>query len=229
MDYHNNVAIVETRAGTGGLEAKLWSEELLLMYRRFAQRHNFQVRPLGEQIIRLQGPDVYRWLKGETGVHRVQRVPQTEKRGRVHTSTAIVMVMPEVTAEEMPINPQDLEIQFFRAGGHGGQNVNKVETAVRIIHRPTGIAVEAQQERYQDQNRRIAMELLRAKLWQLEEEKRQRKMAAFRQRAGSGERAEKIRTYNFPQDRITDHRRRKTIHGIKQFLAGKLEMLLERN
>ncbi len=225
MNFRDDVAIVEVRAGTGGLEAKLWGEELLAMYRRFAQRHNFRVEILDDQIMRLRGQGVYRWLKDETGVHRVQRIPKTEKRGRIHTSTAVVVVMPEITAREMPIDPKDLEIQFFRAGGHGGQNVNKVETAVRIVHRPMGIVVTSQRERYQERNRQIAMELLRAKLWQLEQGRQQQQVTNFHQRAGRGERAEKIRTYNFPQDRITDHRLGKTIRGIKQFLAGRLEML----
>lgn len=226
INQRSNVVIIETRAGTGGLEAKLWSEELLEMYRRFAQRHNFRSQLLGEQTLRIQGEGVFNWLKGETGVHRVQRIPVTEKRGRVHTSAAVVSVMPEISAKELPLDPKDLEFQFFRAGGHGGQNVNKVETAVRLLHKPSGIVVVSQQERYQERNRQIALGLLRAKLWQQQQQQQQRQMAAIHARAGSGDRAEKIRTYNFPQDRITDHRLGKTVHGIKQFLSGKLEVLV---
>src|SRR4030043_43539 len=152
-------------------------------------------------VIRLQGANVYPLLKNETGVHRVQRIPTTEKRGRVHTSTATVLVLPEIAETEVKINPQDLDWQFYRASSHGGQNVQKVSSAVRLIHEPSGIVVTCEQERFQEQNRKIALDLLRARLWEKEQAKKQNQLGDLRREAiGRGERSEKIRTYNFPQN-----------------------------
>ncbi|OGG00037.1 hypothetical protein A2153_00130 [Candidatus Gottesmanbacteria bacterium RBG_16_38_7b] len=224
---NNDIAILEIRGATGGDEAKIWALDLLRMYLRFAQQKGFKTQILDENIIRIQGSNVYPLLLPETGVHRVQRIPQTERYGRIHTSTAIVLITPEIPETQININPKDLEWEFYRASGKGGQNVNKVSTAVRLRHNPTGIIVTAQSERSQEQNRRIAESLLRSKLWQQEEEKKTQILGTARSMIGRGMRAEKIRTYNFPQNRVTDHRINKNWHNLEDIMEGKLDKILD--
>jgi peptide chain release factor 1 len=241
-------AIVEIRPAAGGEEAAIWAHDLLRMYLRFANSLGWKVAEIDDLVIKVSGtpllfPDSklgsdlehvqglttrklgpYGVLKYEAGVHRVQRVPVTESQGRIHTSTATVAVLPEIGEAELKIEPGDIVFEPFRgAQGHGGQNVNKVATAVRLTHKPTGLVVESRRERYQEQNRRIAMQILMAKLWEWEEEKREKETQGLRQAAvGRGMRAEKIRTYNFPQNRVTDHRVKKSWHNLEAILNGEL-------
>ena len=222
----NNISIIEVRGATGGDEAKIWAQDLLRMYLRFAQRMGWKTVLLDEGIARIDGQNAYETFKNETGVHRVQRIPATEKRGRIHTSTATIVVLPEVGDAEIRINPNDLEWQFFRSGGHGGQNVNKVSTAVRLIHRPTGIIATCQSERDQFKNRQQAMSLLRTRLWEREEQKKEATIAGYRSAIGRGMRAEKIRTYNYPQNRVTDHRIGKSIYNLEKIIDGDLGKLV---
>lgn len=219
----NQTAYLEVRGATGGDEAKIWASDLLRMYFRFATKMNWKVVQLDEANLKIKGASVFDLLKNETGVHRVQRIPATEKRGRVHTSTATVAVLPEISDAEVHVDPRDIDIQFYRAGGHGGQNVNKVSTAVRLTHKPTNIVVTCQTERFQEQNRQIALELLRARLWDAEEERKTKEVAGYRSAIGRGMRSEKIRTYNFPQDRVTDHRVGKSFGNLEAIVDGNLE------
>jgi peptide chain release factor 1 len=220
-------AYVEIRGATGGDEAKLWGDDLLRMYIRFAAKKAWKVTVIDEKTIRVSGLGAFDLLKNESGVHRVQRVPVTEKRGRIHTSTATVAVLPEVRESEVQINLQDLEWQFTTGGGHGGQNVNKVATAVRLTHKPSGIVVTAREERFQEQNRQIALALLRSKLWEKQEEEKLKTIAGYRSVIGRGMRSEKIRTYNFPQDRVTDHRIGKSFGQLEVIVDGNLDKIVE--
>ncbi len=220
-------AYVEIRGATGGDEAKNWGRDLLRMYVKFATKKNWRFSPVDEGTTLISGDSAFDILKNESGVHRVQRVPTTEKRGRIHTSTATVVVLPEVSDRDVQINPQDLEWQFYRAGGHGGQNVNKVSTAVRLTHKPTGIVVTCSEERFQQQNREIALDLLRSRLWEKEEERKMREIADYRSPIGKGMRAEKIRTYNFPQNRVTDHRIGKSWGNLDSIVDGNLDKVIE--
>lgn len=233
-----NEAIMEIRAGAGGEEAALFAEELYHMYRAYAEAQGWQVRILSESktdlggykevILELKGLEVYKRMRFETGVHRIQRIPATEKSGRVHTSTASVAMLPIRKKHTIEINPGDIEMEFSRAGGAGGQNVNKVETAVRIVHKPTGLEARSQSERNQLGNREKAMGVLLAKLEQYEEEKERAKLSADRkQQIGSGDRSEKIRTYNVLQDRITDHRIKESWHNMPGIMAGNLNPILD--
>jgi len=219
--------MIEVRPGPGGQEAKIWQQDLLRMYMRFAERRGWKCQVVDEGTLKIAHPEAYNILRFESGVHRVQRIPVTEKRGRIHTSTASVVVLPLVSSRDIVLRPEEVEIEFFRAGGHGGQNVNKVSTAVRLRHKPTGIVVVSQSQRYQEQNRRIAEDLLRSQLWQREQEKSKALLDQRRREAvGSAERAEKIRTYNFPQSRVKDHRLGKSWRNLKEVLDGQLDKIL---
>ncbi len=237
-EINKNKALLEIRAGTGGDEAGLFAGTLYRMYLRYAELKKWKVTELSKSQGELKsiktvtaeiiGKDVYSKLQFETGVHRVQRVPITESGGRIHTSTATVAVLPVVSPILVEIKPDDIEEEFFRAGGHGGQNVNKVSTAVRLLHKPTGIVVECQEERFQAKNRAKALEILRSRLYQEMLEKRVKNISELRSdQVGNGDRSEKIRTYNFPQDRITDHRINKSWHNIEKILNGELDAMFE--
>ncbi|MFN8598434.1 MAG: peptide chain release factor 1 [Anaerolineae bacterium] len=230
--------IVEIRAGTGGDEAGIFAADLYRMYTRYAETHNWKSELLSssdtgvggfkEVIFMVKGKGAYSRMKFESGVHRVQRVPVTEAQGRIHTSTATVAVLPEVDEVEIDIPEKDIEMEVYRSQGAGGQNVQKNSTAVRIRHLPTGIVVQCQDERSQLQNRLRAMSILRARLYELEEEKRRsEEMAARRSQVGSGERSEKIRTYNFPQSRVTDHRINLTSYRLNTILDGDLDEFID--
>lgn len=233
-----NEVILEVRAGAGGEEAALFAEQLAIMYQRYAEKVGWQTRILNESqsslggykeaSIEVKGKDAYRKLRFETGVHRVQRIPSTEKSGRIHTSTASVIILPVRKKNKVEINPADLTVEFSRSGGAGGQNVNKVETAVRIVHKPSGIDVRCTSERSQQSNREKAMQIIQAKLEQLEEERVSKETGDIRNtQVKTSDRSEKIRTYNFPQDRITDHRLKQSWSNIEGILGGNLEDIFE--
>jgi len=214
--------ILEIRPGTGGEEAKIWAGDLLTMYTRFANGQNLPVSKLDDGVIKIKGKQAFALFQFEAGVHRVQRIPTTEAHGRIHTSTASIAVLPEISEKAIVIHPNDLEIHFTHSSSQGGQNVQKVSTAVRIIHKPTGIITTCQTQRFQEQNRKIALEMLRAKLYQLEQEKIQSQKDAARSAVGRAMRAEKIRTYNFPQNRVSDHRIGKSWKSLDRILEGEL-------
>lgn len=230
---------LEVRAGTGGDEASIFAGDLVRMYQKYAAKRDwaFSISDSSPGTIggyktfvgRIDGDGVYESLKLESGVHRVQRVPATEKSGRVHTSTATVAILPVVESKEVNLNPSDLEVTFSRAGGPGGQNVNKIESAVRILHKPTGIVVSCREERDQRSNRERAMEMLTAKLYEMQRAKEFGDVTeARRAQVGTADRSEKIRTYNFPDDRITDHRFNVKVHNIEKVLDGDLDAILKK-
>jgi peptide chain release factor 1 len=219
----NRNVLLEIKGAAGGDEAKLWAEELLRMYLRYAERKGLKAEFLEENVIKISGRNAFNTFKYEAGVHRVQRVPKTEKKGRVHTSTATVSILPELQDIDLHISPEDIEFAAFRSGGHGGQNVNKVSTAVRIVHKPSGIVVTSSSERSQIQNREIAMTLLRAKLWEQEVAKQQEEYSSLKAtQVVRGDRSEKIKTYNFPQDRMTDHRLGKSWGNLPVIMDGEI-------
>lgn len=236
--------ILEIRQGAGGDEAKIWATDLLRMYTRFAENLKLKIEYIDDLIIKIKGKaalefaktdqaeaitktlTAYQIFKYESGVHRVQRIPVTESQGRIHTSTASVAVLPEVSQNAVQINEEDLDWQFMRSSGAGGQSVNKTNSAVRLTHIPSGIVVTARQERKQFQNRQIALDLLRSQLWEIEEEKRLKEIGDARSVIGRAMRAEKIRTYNFPQNRVTDHRIHQSWHDLENILNGNLEQIV---
>lgn len=220
--------IVEIRAGAGGDEANIFAKDLELMYQKYAGMQGWRMTQISDLSFQLDGESVYEKLRFETGVHRVQRVPATEKMGRVHTSTASVAILPLRKKSKIEINPADIEMEFSRSGGAGGQNVNKVETAVRLIHKPSGIDVRSSSERSQLKNREKAMSILTAKLEAMNEEEEAKKYAANRKgQIGTGDRSEKIRTYNILQDRITDHRIKESWHNIEKIFLGYMDPIID--
>ena len=230
--------IIEIRAGAGGEEAALFAADLFRMYTRFAEKQGWKVSlidahktELGgfkEVIFEIRGENCYKYLKQESGVHRVQRVPITEKSGRIHTSTATVAVLPQPSEIEIKINPSELKIEVMRASGAGGQYVNRRESAVRITHIPTGISAYSQEQRTQQQNREIALKVLKARLWEKKRNEELQKLSQERrEQIGSGMRAEKIRTYNFPQNRVTDHRLGKSWYNLEKIINGDLTPIVK--
>ena len=230
--------ILEVRAGAGGDEAAIFAGNLVRMYQRYAARKGWGFSVVDSTpgniggfktfVGKMSGEGIYNSLRQESGTHRIQRVPTTEKSGRIHTSTATVAILPEVEAKEININPNDLEVTFSRAGGPGGQNVNKVETAVRVHHKPTGIVISSRAERSQHANREAAMSILRAKLYEAQRQAEFQKISSERKElVGTADRSEKIRTYNFPDDRITDHRIGKKWHNIEKILEGDLDPVVK--
>ena len=231
-------AIIEIRAGAGGDEAALFAGALYRMYLRYAQRKGWDVTlidssqtPLGgfkDIVLEITGKGVYDDMRRESGVHRVQRIPDTEKQGRIHTSTISVAVLPQAEEAEVTINPVDIRMETYRSGGAGGQNVNKVETAVRLIHIPTGLVVASQAERSQARNKEKAMQILQAKITEAQKEKEQGERGKMRkEQIGTADRSEKIRTYNFPQDRVTDHRAKLSWHNIEGIMDGDIAAMLD--
>ncbi len=230
---------LEIRAGTGGDEAAIFSGDLFRMYARYAEQQRWKVEVMSEHegehggykeiIARIEGQGAYSKLKFESGAHRVQRVPETESQGRIHTSACTVAIMPEIDdVEEVNINPNDLKVDTYRASGAGGQHVNKTDSAIRITHIPTGIVVECQDERSQHKNRARAMSLLQARIYDQEVEKQQKEQAATRKSlVGSGDRSERIRTYNYPQGRVTDHRINLTLYKLDEIMQGDLDEVIE--
>lgn len=234
-----NEIVLEVRAGAGGDEAAIFAYQLAEMYQRYAEKKGWGVRKISssendiggykEAAFEIRGQGVYKTLRYETGVHRVQRIPATEKQGRIHTSTASVAILPIRKKTKLEIKPDEIEMEFSRAGGAGGQNVNKVETAVRVIHKPTGIDVRSTAERSQLANREKAMSILMAKLEALKEEEEAKKYSAERKdQVGTGDRSEKIRTYNFPQNRVTDHRIKENWHNIDGVMLGDLQDIFDK-
>ncbi|MFA4815091.1 MAG: peptide chain release factor 1 [Candidatus Gracilibacteria bacterium] len=229
--------IMELRAGTGGDEAALFCEEMSRMYLRYVKERGYQVEPISESagdkglkeiIFKVIGPGAYGRMKYESGVHRVQRIPETEAKGRVHTSAASVVVMPEVDEVELTIREQDLRIDVYRSGGHGGQSVNTTDSAVRITHIPSGLVVICQDEKSQLKNKVKAMGVLRSRLYAMEKEKREREMGAARESlSATGERGDKIRTYNFPQDRVTDHRISQNFSNLPAIMEGEIDPIID--
>lgn len=230
--------IMEIRAGTGGEEAALFAADLFRMYSRYAERRKWKLEVLSisesdmagfkEIIFSISGENVYSFLKYEAGVHRVQRVPETEAQGRIHTSAVSVVVLPEVEETEIEIDPKDLRIDVYRASGHGGQHVNKTESAVRITHIPTGISVACQDEKSQMKNKDKAMKVLRSRLYELAEEEKNKNLSAERKAMiKTGDRSDKIRTYNFPQSRVTDHRINFTVYKLDQFMDGDIQEMID--
>ncbi|AKM81726.1 MAG: Peptide chain release factor 1 [Candidatus Pacebacteria bacterium GW2011_GWF2_38_9] len=245
----NANAIIEIRGGAGGDEAKIWANDLMRMYTRYAESKNLKVELIDELVFKVKGRaelpiveidedgkvnktgeteilSAYKLFRYDSGVHRVQRVPSTESAGRIHTSTASVAVLPEVTATAVEIREEDLEWSFMRAGGAGGQSVNKTSSAVRLVHKPSGLVVNSRTERKQAQNRQIALELLRSQLWQIEEDKKDAQIGEARSNIGRNMRAEKIKTYNYPQSRVTDHRIHQSWHNLEGILEGNLDELI---
>lgn len=237
-DKMSNEIVLEVRAGAGGEEAALFAADLAAMYEKYSVKKGWSWKKLDsseselggykEGMFEIKGEGAYEDLRYETGVHRIQRIPNTEKSGRIHTSTASVAVLPIRERKNMEINPADLEMEFSRSGGAGGQNVNKVETAVRIIHKPTGLIVRCTSERSQLKNREKALSLLAAKIEQMHEEEEAKKQGRERkEQIGTGDRSEKIRTYNILQDRVTDHRIKQSWHSIEKIFAGNIESIVE--
>src|SRR3989344_2705587 len=224
---NTDVAILEFRPGPGGEEAKNWAADLMRMYTRYANILGWKVEQIDNLVLRLRGPQAFTKLQYEAGTHRVQRIPATERHGRIHTSTATVAVLPEIPEAEISLRPEDLEWDFFRSGGKGGQNVNKVSSAARIRHNPTGLVVSCQTERDQYQNRQVALSMLRAKLWEKELMEKELALSDSRRVIGRGMRAEKIRTYNYPQNRVTDHRLGKSWHNLEDILNGKVTKIIQ--
>ena len=237
-DIDENTVILEIRSGTGGDEAGLFARDLYRMYSRYGEKNKWKITEdyvneneaggIKTLIAEIKGDRIYKLLKNESGVHRVQRVPTTEAAGRIHTSTATVAILPKIKKINIEIKPDDLKWDFFRSGGSGGQNVNKVSTAVRLTHIPTNTVVECREERFQGRNREKALEILHSKIYTQMQEQSVKNLTDLRSsQVGSAERSEKIRTYNFPQDRITDHRINKTWHSIDKVMNGEIENILK--